>query len=236
VMPPPPQGQAWLLADWVAGHPPPYPDLSGADSLSGDPAQIQEWVLDPGRVGPPLPLPPALPDVAALWARWLPRLEAFFAGTGGPATDIGWDELVAAALSVAPSAFLRADLARLTPLEISQMALAALPQEGSLAPRWALVAALRLLGFGAELLNRVDPSEPNQPAASVGQQLVSGAEEHRRKGLLLIYDDSLHPALLEPSRRRPVLLVPRSELARYQLGLQWLQDLDAFDGVLDQNG
>jgi len=237
VLAPPAQG-AWSLKDWNDRQKDGFPPLTALDPLSSDPDGIAQWTVSF------LAQPAAEWRLSAsddLWSPWKQRFQRYF-GDGTLPRDIRFAELVAAASGEPPSTFLRIDLPRLSAIDASRLALSALPLPGrTQGPRWALVAALRLLGFGVEALASAaksdGPPQLQSFAADVNDATVFFTDARPGpRGLLSLYPDGSVPPPADFTPARPVLYVSHSDYSRFQVGLDWLAELDVFDGVLDQDG
>jgi hypothetical protein len=217
-----------------------FPDLRTAAPLAGDAPSLAAWRAEfTARQFPLLPEPSE--DV---WEIWRGRFQSHFDGEAPPAGDIRYWDLVRAARKLTPFSVLRADPGRLTAGELSQLVLASLPKpSGGDAPRWMLIASLRLLGFSHALLSVAasaqgpyiqtspPPASPS-PAFEQAAAMAVGAPVRRAGVLVITEDPGMLAELPDLSSGRPVLYVSEAALALHGEGLDWLTLFGAFEGVL----
>ena len=252
---------SWSYESWASHHPL-FPSLDLQPPVTGAPAPTLEFArklraaipasaLDLAAAPEALALRLTAPDswpmadratsMAAAWGRWFPRFSAHFAGRPADMDDFEFSDLVEAAGGFGPSAWLYADLSRLTAAQWCEMCLETLPRasDAQPAPRWAVIAALRGLRFEDQLIRAlVDAPWPGgKPVA--GPEKEQAAEMARgfrggRKGVLVILDAPLEEGGAPRRRGGPLLYVARSAFAEFEVGLAWLRDLNAFEGIADE--
>ena len=233
-------GASWKIERWKADFQS-FGDLGSFQALGSTAQNIESFrqVLASRTRTETAPAEAAMLD--AVWNAWKNRFLRLFEGSPPPITSFGLEDLASAAMKIGPSAELRADLASMTVGEWSLFALEALAGQVSRSrPRWALVAGLRVLRFDGELLmdlaTDIGPS-PNSPIDSDSQaeavRMASGAPAGR-KGLLVLVASPLEISDAIPSLGPAQLYVPASETSKYDLGLDWLASLDAFEGQADE--
>ena len=121
----------------------------------------------------------------------------------------------------------------------SRFALGALKgQEAGTHPRWALVAALRALRFDASVLATLARAPGplggglSDEEGFKAQRMVSGAPPGRL-GLIVQVDNPLDVRDPVLSVGPAQLYIPASNASEYDLGLDWLLELEAFEGQAD---
>ena len=114
----------------------------------------RKWLEErPGRS--PSPNLDALVEEA--WPRWEGRIARLFDGVTTLNTHIFYDDLVLAAADRMPSRVMRADLHQMKPIDWSELALFGSNSHppAATSPHWSLLAGLRQLGFGGNLLAEI---------------------------------------------------------------------------------
>jgi len=228
---------AWDAELWGAAHPT-FPLLRTTDPLRGAAASLKpfENALNNVSVGTATEqgLQPLL-DISR--AAWPARLLEYFAGRPPPLEAFTYHDLLAATVGAHPANVFQADFSQMRPRDWAIIALQALPRASEAGgPRWLLVAALRALQFEAGLLTRMVTASPvnsltGREEADLAAQMAAGAPAGR-KGLLVIAERDLDAGAAAPSDG--MLYVRPSEFEQHRVGLEWLQDLDGFEGVADE--
>jgi hypothetical protein len=223
----------------IEGHPsaggrPPSP--------TGDAGGMRAWRewLEQRAVRPP----PRELDllVEEAWRRWERRIEQLIDGATTLDTRIVYDDLVLAAADRMPSRIMRAHPQQIRPIDWSELALS-----GSLSrppsatrPHWALLAGLRQLAFGRDLLAEIlgafglhvgDLGGLPRPNPDWMIRLVEDAPL-AEKGVLVIVSDEAEP--LERDDPGPYLFLREARIEEYDAGVKWLGSLGAFRIVIDE--
>ncbi|MEA3015330.1 MAG: hypothetical protein QOI38_52, partial [Sphingomonadales bacterium] len=211
---------------------PPGLEMPVAPALASpeDMEALTDWLLDSGEADEPVPITPALQTSA--WDKWRDRLETHFSATAASWTVTANDLLLAAA-DRPPSSWLRAPLDQMNIGDWSLLALRCI-QESAPTPPWAALAALRALGFGQSLLQRMmgrllaSPALHTWPPADIesSSRLVSTSVD-RSAGLLHI---AAGPGAVLDSHpgRLPVLGVQLADCEIYRNALDALYDVSAY--------
>jgi hypothetical protein len=180
-------------------------------------------------------------EIDALWTKWRTRVLAWFEQGINVVTDIGIEDLVSAASRAMPGSLFRADLATMGVRDWSAVALAGLPRNGvTAAPLWALIAALRALGFDGRMMQGLA-----RQLASVFKLDVPGADEEvidrilkgageRPAGLVVLVPDGLPTiSITDIGEGRPMIVVAPELYPAYEEALNVLATQRAFVGVID---
>lgn len=234
---------AFDLSAWRAANKT-FAQITFTAPLSGDGDAIRAWIEEHFEAAPKPRLKSAASSAPTLWEPWPARLLAALADAPpiNAPPPIGWGELVAAMRGHAPTAWLALDLGRVSRLEWSRIALAALPaRSGYRPPRSVLIAALASLGFPRAFLMQLatakapdfsEASAPDDIQAAV--EIAKTARERAKSGLLVVLLDDAAQSFNAASSRA-MLYVRRSDLETFDVGLNWLQSLNAFAAVLNEN-
>lgn len=213
-----------------------FPALGG-EVLTGDPERISAW--REAITSEALPL--ALPTLSRqdIWGEWVSRLSTFLSvePTDVIPAPLRYRQLVAAARGVLPAAALRLNLADVAPFDWSRFVLGTLHSGRQLGdPRWALVAGLAALRFPRRVLEAVAQApigrrQPSSDDRDTAMRFAAKGADDGRAACLVVYDPS-NPEPFDPISDRPLLYVTSSELEEFDVGLDWLQGLDAFEAIL----
>lgn len=170
------------------------------------------------------------------WKAWRDHLLAFFAPKL-VAEPISYDDMMLAALGETPGTLFRTMLTQMSVVDWSAVVLAGLPKNGggpSVAPIWALVAALRALGFDRGLLMGItsDADLAETQADLEAAVRIAAEAATRPAGVIHVYEEG-HPFPTTPPNLnsvKPLLALGPGEADAYKEALEWLHAIGGFEG------
>ena len=208
--------------------------------------EIHDWIVAlssaraSGSLQPRFDVPTMVDEA---WGLWAERVLSYLNGGQSDVRPIKYEEAVLAVAGYKPLGLFPGDLARMTLLSWSELCVAAFPREGSRpvdAPLWVLLAGLRALGFGQEVLSAALREFANGSWHSVedrgyAERFLSGVPQ-KYPGVIIIAERGLVPTLDTGGIPEvPVFACSEWKIGDFNHLAEWLTKRGAIvGGILDR--